>query len=148
MPTFIIATVAISIIFSLSIILIEEISWNDNVVYAQATEQKDNLTSENGVTINLNSISFTPLTYTDNNQLKVLIDYQTNDSSLVNTHMDGTMKVYNPDGTLLKTSSIQKGFGLGHSGTIPFATSFADKTIQDVKVEIALTDAFHEEKNL
>ena len=46
----------------------------------------------------------------------------------------------------MKTSSIQKGFVLGESGTIPFATSFTDKTIQDVKAEIALTDALHEEK--
>lgn len=108
-PTIVIATVAISMIFSLSIALNVEISWNDNMAYAQAPQQEDSLSSENRVTINLNSVTFAPLTYTDNNQLKVLVDYQTNDPSLVNTHMDGTMKVYNPDGTLLKTSSIQKG---------------------------------------
>ena len=108
-PTFIISAVAISIIFSLSIIFIEEISWDDNVVYAQATHQKDSLSSENEVTIHLNSVNFAPLTYTDNNQFKVLVDYQTNDPSLVNTHMDGIMKVYQPDGTPLKTSTIKKG---------------------------------------
>lgn len=145
-PTIVIATVAISIIFSLYIALNVEISWNDNTVYAQTTQQKDSLSSENKVTINLNSVTFAPLTYTDNSQLKVLVDYQTNDPSLVNTHMDGTMKVYNPDGTLLKTSSIQKGFVLGQSGIIQFATSFTDKTIEEIEAEIALTDALHEEK--
>ena len=145
-PTIVIATVAISIIFSLSIALNVEISWNDNMANAQAPQQEDSLSSENRVTINLNSVTFAPLTYTDNNQLKVLVDYQTNDPSLVNTHMDGTMKVYNPDGTLLKTSSIQIGYVLGKSGIIQFATSFTDKTIQDIEAEIALTDALHEEK--
>ena len=145
-PTIVIATVAISMIFSLSIALNVEISWNDNMAYAQAPQQEDSLSSENRIIINLNSVTFAPLTYTDNNQLKVLVDYQTNDPSLVNTHMDGTMKVYNPDETLLKTSSIQKGSVLGESGVVQFATSFTDKTIQDVKVELALTDALHEEK--
>ncbi len=56
------------------------------------------------------------------------------------------MKVYNPDRTLLKTSPIQKGFVLGESGVIQFATSFTDKTLKDVNAEIALTDPLNEEK--
>ncbi len=60
---------------------------------------------------------------------------------LVNTSMYGTMKVFLPDGTLLKTSHIQKGYVLGQLDPIQFATSsFEDKSIQDVKADIYLTD--------
>lgn len=142
-----IAIIAFSLIFSLSIIFNEGISWNNNnYVYAQAPQQKDDLSSKNKVTIHLNSVKFAPLTYSDSNQLKILVDYQTKDPTLVNTHMDGVMKVYDSDGTLLKTSPIQKGFVLGESGVIQFATSFTDKTIKDVTAEVALTDALHEKK--
>lgn len=139
-------TVTMSIIFSLAFTQRGGILWNDNIAYGQTTEQKDDLASENKVTIHLNSVKFAPLTNSDNNQLKILADYQTNDPALVNTHMDGVMKVYNSNGTLLKTSPIQKGFVLGESGVIQFATSFTDKTIRDVNAEVALTDALHEEK--
>lgn len=142
----VIATLAFSLVFSLSVIFTDGISWNNYHAYAQAPEKKDNLSSENKVTIHLNSVEFAPLTYSNNDQLKVITEYQTNDPKLVNTHMDGVMKVYNPAGTLLKTSPIQKGFVLGESGVIQFATSFTDKTIKDVNAEVALTDAFHEIK--
>ena len=74
------------------------------------------------------------------NQLKVLINYQTNDPDIVNTPMDGIMKVYQSDGSLLKTSSIPKGYVVGQSGIIQFATSFTDQTIQNVGAEIYLID--------
>ena len=142
----VIATLVSTLLFSLSVIFSDGISWNNNYAYALAIQKKDNLSSENKATIHLNSVEFAPLTYSDNNQLKVIADYKTNDPRLVNTHMDGVMKVYNPAGTLLKTSPIQKGFILGESGVIQFATSFTDNTIKDVNAELALTDALHEEK--
>jgi len=146
-----IATVIITItlINSLSVVINNENFGINNDVYAQfpqAQQRNDTSNSQDNITIQLNSIKFAPLTNSDNNQLKVLADYKTNDPALVNTHMDGVMKVYNPEGTLLKTSTIQKGFVLGESGVIQFATSFADQTIRDVNTELALTDAFHAEK--
>jgi hypothetical protein len=70
-PIIVIATMAFSLIFSLSVIFTDGISWNNKYAYAQAPRQKDNLSSENKVTIHLNSVEFTPLTYSGNNQLKV-----------------------------------------------------------------------------
>jgi hypothetical protein len=92
------------------------------------------------VTIDLTSVEFAPLTSSENNQLKIVINYQTNDPSLVNTPMAGTMKVYDSDGNIIKTSKIGNGYVLGKSGPMQFATTFTDKTISDVKAEVYLTD--------
>jgi hypothetical protein len=59
--------------------------------------------------------------------------------------MAGVMKVYLPDGTLIKTSTIQDDYILGQVGPMQFATSFEDKTINNVKVEITMTDTSHTE---
>jgi hypothetical protein len=92
------------------------------------------------VTIDLTSVELAPLTSSENNQLKIVINYQTNDPSLVNTPMAGTMKVYDSDGNIIKTSKIGNGYVLGQSGPMQFATTFTDKTISKVKAEVYLTD--------
>lgn len=116
------------------------------IVFAQ-TEEQVNQEQEytisqpvNKITIKLNSVNFAPLTNSDSNQLKVLIDYHVNDVSVINTPMTGVMKVYLSDGTLVKASSIPNGYIVGQSGTIQFATSFTDKTVQNVNADIALTN--------
>lgn len=92
------------------------------------------------VTIDLTSVELAPLTSSENNQLKIVINYQTNDPSLVNTPMAGTMKVYDSDDNIIKTSKIGNGYVLGQSGPMQFATTFTDKTISKVKAEVYLTD--------
>jgi hypothetical protein len=87
-----------------------------------------------------------PLTSTNINQLKVDINYQTNDPTLVNTIMFGVMKVYSTDGILIKTSTIPNGYVLGQVGPMHFTNSFDNETIQAVKAEIAMTDTLHAEK--
>lgn len=54
--------------------------------------------------------------------------------------MTRVMKVYLPDGTHLKTSSILNGFIVGQSGVIQFATSFTDKILQRVNADVYLAD--------
>ena len=141
-----IITITITLIFSLSVAINSENFGIIKDAYAQALQQNDNPTSQDKITIQLNSAKFAPLTNGNSNQLKILVDYQTNDPSLVNTPMKGTMKVSLSDGTPLKTSSIQKGYIVGQSGVIQFATSFTDKTIQIVKSDVYLTDTLGSEK--
>ena len=50
------------------------------------------------------------------------------------------MKVSTLNGTLLKRSSFPNGYIVNQSGIIPFATSFAGKTMPNVKFDIVLTD--------
>ena len=145
-PTLIVTFTAIGLLLSFSISL-ERGLFTDHNVYAQLDQQIiDNITSSDKITIKLDSVRFAPLTDSNINQLKVDITYQTNDPKLVNTIMNGVMKVYTTDGTLIKTSTIPNGYILGQSGPMQFATSFEDQTIQDVKAEISMTDNSHLEK--
>ena len=73
-------------------------------------------------------------------RLKVVVDYVTKDTSLVNTKINGIMKVSSLNGTALKTSSFADGFIVNKSGTITFATSLPGKAIQSVKIDVGLTD--------
>ena len=135
--------IVIGILFSFSITL-DNMSLSDYDVYAQREQQTQQSefidSSSNQVTIKLDSVIFTQNDDSGNNQLKVGITYETNDPKLVNTIMAGVMKVYTMDGTLIKTSSIPSGYILGQSGPMQFSTSIEDKTIQNVKAEIAMTD--------
>ncbi len=148
------AVIAISFVLLATNTVDKEILNNHNNVYSQVQKQQpappllspSSFLSENKVTIHLNSVRFAPLTDTASNQLKVIAEYQTNEPTLVNTPLTGTMKVYGPDGTLVKSSSIQKGYVLGQAGIIQFATSFTDNSLQNIKAEIYLTDSSNTEK--
>lgn len=150
--TLAVTVIAVGLLFSFYNGLEKGMLITDYSVYAQSEDQQQQQQSEsNGntsdrVTINLDSVTFAPLTDSNINQLKVDITYQTNDPSLVNTIMAGVMKVFTTDGTLIKTSSIPSGYILGQLGPMQFATSFEDQTIRDVKAEIAMTDTSHTEK--
>lgn len=96
--------------------------------------------SKEKVNISLASVEFAPLTNSVNNQLKININYKTNDPSLINSPMAGTMKVYDSDNHVIKTSKITNGYILGQSGPMQFATSFTDKTIDNVKADVYMTD--------
>jgi len=147
--TLIVTVIALGLLFSFSIAMEKGVLTSDYEAYAQSEQelqQSDENSSSSSVTIKLESVKFTSLDDSGNNQLKVEITYQTHDPKLVNTIMAGVMKVYTIDGILIKTSSIPSGYILGQAGPMQFATSFEDQTIQNVKAEIALTDTSHIEK--
>ena len=107
-------------------------AYSYNAINAQSLEK---------LTISLNSATFGPLTSNPSlNQVKLLVDYQTKDLSLVDSTINGVMLVYAPNGTLLKTSSYPNGFTITESGIIQFATSFADPSLTSVKTNVSLTD--------
>jgi hypothetical protein len=100
-----------------------------------------NAQSAEKITISVDSSDYAPLTLDPNaNQLKVIIGYETKDPQLVNTKINGVMKVTAENGTLVKTSSFPNGFDLTESGRIQFATSFSDDSLTKVKADIQLTD--------
>ena len=92
----------------------------------------------------MNSITFAPLTDSSINQLKIFVNYHAIDPALVNTPMAGIVKVFLSDGSLIKTSSILKGYVVGQSGVIQFATSFNDQAIQNVRAEVYMIDTSDE----
>ncbi|MGN6707756.1 MAG: hypothetical protein ACTHKF_00215 [Candidatus Nitrosocosmicus sp.] len=118
---------------------------NNNRVYAQqqqsSTGPSTSSSSLNKITIALSSAQFMPLTNLVYNQLKVIVQYKTNDASLINTKANGLLRVSSLNGTVIKTSSFPNGFLLNQkTGSIQFATSFTDKSLQNVKADVVLTD--------
>ena len=87
-PKIAIVIITITLIISLSVVINSENFGIINNAYAQAPQaqqQNDTSTSQDKITIQLDSVKFAPLTDSNSNQLKILVDYQTNDPSFVNT---------------------------------------------------------------
>jgi|SRR5918994_966556 hypothetical protein len=101
--------------------------------FAQATQ---------GITISAGNSSFTPLTNTDANQVRVNIEYSVEDESLQNQVINAVMAVFAPNGTLLKTTSFPNGFtAQSDGGTETLRTTFHDKSLTSVMANVTLTDA-------
>jgi len=100
--------------------------------FAQATQ---------GITISAGNSSFTPLTNTDANQVRVNIEYSVEDESLQNQVINAVMAVFAPNGTLLKTTSFPSGFtAQSDGGTETLRTTFHDKSLTSVTANVTLTD--------
>jgi hypothetical protein len=95
-----------------------------------------------GITISAGNSSFTPLTNTDANQVRVNIDYSVEDESLQNQVINAVMYVYASNGTLLKITSFPSGFTTqSDGGTETLRTTFKDKSLTSVTANVTFTDA-------
>jgi hypothetical protein len=86
--------------------------------------------------------SFAPVSSGEGgNQAKVVVNYAVHDPMIVNDLVKGVMKVYSPNGTLLKTSSSPTPFPISNSyGTATLATTLTDPTIESIIAKIAFTN--------
>src|SRR5918994_166677 len=86
--------------------------------------------------------SFAPVSAGEGgNQAKVVVNYAVHDPMIVNDLVKGVMKVYSPNGTLLKTSSSPTPFPISNSyGTATLATTLTDPIIESVIAKIAFTN--------
>ena len=86
--------------------------------------------------------SFAPVSSGEGgNQVKVVVNYAVHDPMVTNDLVKGVMKVYSPNGSLLKTSSSPTPFPITSShGTATFATTLTDPTIKDVIAKIVFTN--------
>jgi hypothetical protein len=95
-----------------------------------------------GITISAGNSSFSPLTNTDANQIRVNIDYSVEDESLQNQMINAVMAVFAPNGTLLKTTSFPTGFtAQSDGGTETLKTTFQDKSLTSVTANVTFTDS-------
>jgi hypothetical protein len=86
-------------------------------------------------------VSFAPVSSGEGNQVKAVVNYAVHDPMVVNDLVKGVMKVYSPDGKLLKTSSSPTPFPITDSqGTVTLATTLTDPKIQDVIAKIVFTN--------
>jgi hypothetical protein len=93
-----------------------------------------------GIFIKLSYAHFIPLSTSKGHQIKVVVNYTTNDTKNINNTINGVMKVYALNGTLLRTSSFPSGFKAQNFGTAQFATTILDSRIKNVTAVIQMTN--------
>lgn len=93
------------------------------------------------ISISVSNSSFVPLTNTDANQVRVGVEYTIEDESIENEMINAVMKVYAPNGSLIRTTSIPSGFTVqGGGGVEVLKTTFLDKSMQSILANITFTD--------
>jgi hypothetical protein len=94
------------------------------------------------IVLSIKDSSFAPiLSGEGGNQVKVVINYAVHDPMIVNDLVKGVMKVYSPDGTLVRTSSSPTPFRITNNhGTATMATTLTDTTIEGVTAKIVFTN--------
>ena len=91
------------------------------------------------IVLSLNDSSFAQKS-PEGNQVKVIVNYVTQDPMAVHDLVKGVMKVYSPNGTLLKTSSSPNPFPLSTSGKAQLATTLTDNSQDSVTSKITFTN--------
>ena len=94
------------------------------------------------LSISVSNSSFVPLTNTDANQVRVGVEYTVEDESVENEIINAVIKVYAPNGSLIRTTSIPSGFtAQGDGGEQVLRTTFVDKSMQSILANITFTDS-------
>lgn len=114
-----------------------------------ATEIKDELTqsprySPNSVSQTLNYSHFVPLSPISNspgNQVKLLLNYNVTESSLIDNPINAILEVYAANQSLIRTSSLPHPLNVtGPEGTIQLATTLNDNSLKNITAIALLTD--------
>jgi hypothetical protein len=100
--------------------------------------------SPDGVSQTLNYSHFVPLSPLSNspgNQVKLLLNYNVTESSLIDNPINAIMEVYAANQSLVRTSSLPHPLNLTSSeGTIQLATTLNDNNLQNITAVAMLTD--------
>jgi hypothetical protein len=99
-------------------------------------------------TISIDRAVALPLTTEEGNQVKVVVNYDIKDQSLVGQRLNAIMGIYDrQNGTLIKLSSFPNGFIINSTnGTTQLATTLTDPNIQNISAIVTLTDINKTEK--
>ena len=74
-------------------------------------------------------------------QVKILVNYTTEDPSILTQTINAVMKVYTSNETLIKTSSFPEGFIANSSDTQQLSTTLMGNGLQNVTAVVQFTDA-------
>ena len=115
--------------------------------YSSSSLERDLFAQTRG-TISINQANALPLTTTEGNQVKVIINYSMGDKSVVGQRINAIMGIYDREtGSLLKLSSFPNGFIINNTeGTTQLATTLIDLNIKNISAIITLTNAEKSEK--
>jgi hypothetical protein len=98
------------------------------------------------ILISLENSTFLPLTTAQGNQLKVSLNYDLQNASITGQTINAVMKLYDPNGTLIKTSSFPAGFTAQSSGKAELKSTLTNKSIQDLITNVTFTDSAKTDK--
>ena len=94
-----------------------------------------------GITLTLDKSSYAPLTNIHGNQLSVSVKYEIDDKSLVDQKINGLMKIYSSNGTLIHSTSFPDGFIAKKKGGVEeLKTTIRDPTLEHATANITFTD--------
>lgn len=96
------------------------------------------------ISLSLNDSSFAP-SPEGGNQVKVVVNYATQDPMAVDDLVKGVMKVYTPNGTLIKTSSSPTPFPVSTTGQLQMATTLTENAIENITANIVFTNPIRTE---
>ncbi len=115
--------------------------------YSSSPLERDLFAQPRG-TISINQANALPLTTTEGNQVKVIINYSMGDKSVVGQRINAIMGIYDREtDSLLKLSSFPNGFIINNTeGTTQLATTLTDLNIKNISAIITLTNAEKSEK--
>jgi hypothetical protein len=93
------------------------------------------------ISITIANSSYAPMTNVHGNQLKVSVSYQVNDESFENEKINGIMKIYSSNGTLIHSSSFPDGFvAEKKGGTEDFKTTIRNPELKELIANVTFFD--------
>src|SRR6478609_5089662 len=93
------------------------------------------------ITLTLDKSSYAPLTNIHGNQLSISVRYQVEDKSLADQKINGLMKIYSSNGTLIHSTSFPDGFTAKKKGGVEeLKTTIRDPTLEHVIANVTFTD--------
>lgn len=113
----------------------------------QTTELTTDVTEApdtDSVSLKLAAAHYIPLTIDPGNQVKLLVDYNVSNPTVINKPINAIMEVYAINETLIRTSSFPSPITANETGTIQLATTFNDSTLKNLTAVVTATDASKE----
>ena len=110
----------------------------DFILYEVSDSTKVIAQTGKDISISLSNSSFVPLN-SSVNQIKVSVKYDV-ENPLQDAKINGVMKVYASNGTLVKYSSFPNGFVANQTGIVEFKTAFKDPKLTNIIANITLLD--------
>ena len=96
---------------------------------------------KDSILLTLENASFVPLSNVHGNQVTMSVKYQVNDESLEGEKVNGIMKLYSTNGSLIHSSSFPDGFtAKKKGGTEDFKTTIRDPAIESLTANVTFTD--------
>ena len=109
--------------------------------YGVTMPVKNVFADNDSILLTLENASFVPLSNVHGNQVTMSVKYQVNDESLEGEKVNGIMKLYSTNGSLIRSSSFSDGFtAKKKGGTEDFKTTIRDPAIQSLTANVTFTD--------